>query len=557
MLINLHVKNLALIEEAEIDFDHHLNILTGETGAGKSILIGSIQSALGNKIPKEMIRSGCDSALIELIFHTQSAAVREKLEELAIPFEEGDIIIQRRITNQRVINKINGAAVTVSKLKEISPLLLDLSGQHENQLLLSPKNHLLIVDNYKKSEILPVKKRVKDLYHSYQELRNQYEKEQMDADKRTREMEFLKYEIKEIKGACLKEGEDEELFAQYQLITHSKDILENCKMLYDLTGEGSGGAGDLIGKGMRYLSEVTSIDSSSAGLGEQLETIDSLLNDFNRELADYMCSMEFDEETYQSITNRLDLISHLKSKYGDTVAKILEYQKKSLERYEKLSNFEEYIAQLKNKVKKAKKELEEAAEELTRFRKKAAIPLTEEIKTALQSLNFNDVRFEIDIQEKQSCQADGKDEVCFMISTNPGLPIAPLHEIASGGELSRIMLAIKSILADEDQIETLIFDEIDTGISGRTAQKVSERLAKMGRNRQVIAITHLPQIAAMADTHYLIEKTSDTHSTISSIHKLSEEESVYELARMLGGAQITNAVLENAKEMKKLASEIL
>lgn len=556
MLINLHVKNLALIEETEIDFDDHLNILTGETGAGKSILIGSIQSALGNKIPKDMIRTGCDTALIELIFHTKSAAVKEKLDEMMIPFEEGDIIISRRITNQRVINKINGVAVTISKLKEISPLLLDLSGQHENQLLLQPKNHLLIVDNYKKSEIIPVKKQVKERYHIYQELLHEWEKEQIDGDKRTREIEFLKYEIKEIQAAHLKEGEDEELFSQYQLINHSKDILENCGKIHELINDNSG-AGDQIGKSMRYLADVISMDDSASGLSEQLETIDSLLNDFNRELSDYMSAMEFDEETYQSISKRLDQINHLKSKYGDTIEKILDYEKQSRERYEKLIHFEEYMTQLETKVKKAKEDLEKAAGKLTKLRKKAAEPLTSDIKEALKSLNFNDVQFEIDIQEKNSCQADGKDQVCFMISTNPGLPMAPLHEIASGGELSRIMLAIKSILADEDQIETLIFDEIDTGISGRTAQKVSERLAKMGKSRQVIAITHLPQIAAMANTHYLIEKTSDSHSTISSIHKLSGEESVHELARMLGGAQITNAVLENAKEMKKLAAEIL
>ncbi len=553
MLLNLHVKNLALIEESEIDFAPNLNILTGETGAGKSILIGSIQSALGSKIPRDMIRVGADSALIELVFHTESETLRQKFQELEIPFEDGDIIISRRITNQRVINKVNDTSVTVSKLKEISPLLLDLSGQHENQRLISPKNHQEIVDNYGKEKIVPVREKVRELFLDYQRLQKQLREESSDSSERNRELEFLQYETKEIKDARLKIGEDEELESQYQRIVHSKDILESCASTYALTSDGNNGAAYLIGKALREFGDVSSLDEQASGLSEQLENLENLLNDFNRELSDYMEEMEFDEETFREIEERLDLINHLKAKYGDSIEEILAYQKKNEDRYEKLLHFEEYIASLQNKAQNAKRELEKKADELTKLRKAAAKPLEKEIKKALLDLNFNDVKFEISITPKIQCQADGIDDVCFMLSTNPGLPMGPLHEIASGGELSRIMLAIKSILADEDQIETLIFDEIDTGISGRTAQKVSERLSLMGKNRQVIAITHLPQIAAMADAHYLIEKTSSATSTISSITRLSDEESVEELARMLGGAEITDIVLDNAREMKKLA----
>lgn len=555
MLLNLHVKNLALIEETDIDFEDHLNILTGETGAGKSILIGSIQSALGNKIPKEMIRTGCDSASIELVFHTQRQAVRELFEELNIPFEDGDIIISRRITNQRVINKVNDVTVTVSKLKEIAPMLLDLSGQHENQILLAPKNHMMIVDNYKKNRIHPLREEVASLYKQYQEKKKQLAEESSSEEERRREIEFLKYEIREIKEARLTEGEDAELEASYRLIENSKEILDACQAAYQLTGDGNGGASYLAGKALQYLQPLTDLDENAQGLTEQLSSIDNLLNDFNRELSAYQDSLEFEEEEFHEITVRLDQINHLKAKYGNSIEEIKAYEKKSAERYDKLMHYEEYLADLDSQVKKLKKEMDEKATVLSQLRKEAALPLEKEIIQALNELNFLDVKFTIQITDKEECQATGKDNVQFMISTNPGLPMGPLHEIASGGELSRIMLAIKSILADEEQIETLIFDEIDTGISGRTAQKVSERLSLMGKQRQVIAITHLPQIAAMADAHYLIEKTSDASSTISNIYQLSEEESVNELARMLGGARITEAVLENAREMKKIAKD--
>ena len=555
MLINLHVKNLALIEETEVDFTDHLNILTGETGAGKSILIGSIQSALGAKIPKDMIRNGCDSALIELIFHTKSEAVRKKMEEFEIPFEDGEIIISRRITNHRVINKVNDISVTIGRLKELSPLLLDLSGQHENQLLLNPQNHLKIIDSYHRNLITPIKEKTASLYHEYQELRQTLSEQNMGEEQRIREMEFLKYEIQEIEEANLQSGEDETLEAQYQKVSHAREILSDCSAVHEMTAGQGGCAGDLIGSAVQKLYTVESMDAGAKGLTEQLQTIDSLLNDFNRELSGYIDSMEFDGEQFAELEDRLNLINHLKAKYGDSIEKIQKYHDDSVEKYEKLSNYEEYISKIKRELSKVREKLDIQCDKLTSLRKDAALPLTQLIKEALRDLNFLDVEFEIAFEQSAQYSPQGRDTVCFMISTNPGQAVRPLHEIASGGELSRIMLAIKSILADEEGIETLIFDEIDTGISGRTAQKVSERLACIAKKRQVIAITHLPQIAAMADAHYLIEKTSDSNSTISNIYLLTEEESVKELARMLGGVRITDAVLQNAREMRTLAKQ--
>lgn len=554
MLINLHVKNLALIEETDIDFTSHLNILTGETGAGKSILIGSIQSALGGKIPREMIRHGCDSALIELVFHTDNSVVRQKMEEMEIPFEDGEIIISRRITNNRVINKINDCSVTVSRLKELSPFLLDLSGQHENQLLLKPQNHLKILDNYGKTEIISVKEEVRQLFQQFQDIEKQLREQNIGEEERLREIEFLKYEITEIEQARLKKEEEEELEELYSRISHSREILEACSAIHELTSSNAVSAESLLGKAIRSFGDVFKYDDRVQGLMEQLSTVDGLLNDFNRDLSEYMSSMEFDEEVYIQTETRLDEINRLKAKYGNTIASIMAYKEKSADRLETLLHFDENMTKLKEQREILDRQLEQKCKTLTKLRKKAAAPLAESLRNALLDLHFQDVRFEIAFTENEHYTAEGRDQICFMISTNPGLDVRPLHEIASGGELSRIMLAIKSVLADEEAIETLIFDEIDTGISGRTAQKVSERLAEISKKRQVIAITHLPQIAAMADAHYLIEKTSDAKSTISRIYPLTEEESVEELARMLGGAEITSTVLDNAREMKKLAS---
>ena len=503
-----------------------------------------------------MIRNGCDSALIELVFHTESDIVKQKMEEFDIPFEDGEIIISRRITNNRVINKVNDCSITAARLKELSPFLLDLSGQHENQLLLKPQNHRRILDSYDKAEISPVKETVARLFRKYQETMRQLDEQNLGEEERLREIEFLKYEIQEIESAVLKEGEEEELEELFQRISHSREILVSCASVHEITSGSTSSAENLLGKAIRSLTDVTKYDEQVGTLLEELSTVDGLLNDFNRDLSEYMSSMEFDEETFVQTEERLDLIHRLQAKYGDSIPAIKEYKEKAESRLESLLHFDERMEKLKKQRGHLAVQLDNACAQLTALRKKAAKPLAQSIKEALLDLNFNQVRFEIVFTEAASCRADGKDDVCFMISTNPGMDIRPLQETASGGELSRIMLAIKSVLADEEQVETLIFDEIDAGISGRTAQKVSERLSQIARKRQVIAITHLPQIAAMADSHYLIEKTSDNNSTISRIYRLSEEESVEELARMLGGAKITNTVLDNAKEMKKFAKRL-
>ena len=357
----------------------------------------------------------------------------------------------------------------------------------------------------------------------------------------------------EIEEAALQKGEDEALEDDYKRLANGKEILESVLEAHQLCA--SDGASEAIGRALRSLASVSEYDSDLKALYNQLMDVDSLLNDFNREISGYADELDVDEETLKKTEERLDLINHLKTKYGDTIEKIQAYCEEKKQRFAVLENYEGYLAERKSRFAACKKQLQKEAENLTVIRKEAAQRFTEQVKQALMDLNFLDVQFELDFRLLEDYMVSGQDEVCFMISTNPGQPLRPVQDTASGGELSRIMLAVKSVMADQEKVETLIFDEIDSGISGRTAQMVSEKLALIAGNHQVICITHLPQIAAMADSHFEIEKHLQGTETITQIHVLKEHDSIRELARLLGGAEITPAVLENAKEMKELAQK--
>lgn len=550
MLHNLHVKNLALIDEAEVDFSKGLNILSGETGAGKSIIIGSIGVALGEKASKDIIRKDADYALVELLFSVDDI-VKKKLQALDIPMEDDQVILTRRISGGRPIAKINSESVSTAKLKEAAALLIDIHGQHEHQSLLNQKNHLQILDAYAKKELKEVLPKLSKAYHEYLEIRNELKEASLDSEQRTRELSFLQYEVEEIENANLTVGEDEELELQYQRMSNNQKIIGSLSQTYNLTAEN--GAADFTGRALQELAGICAYDGQVKVLEGQLLEVDNLLNDFNRELAEYMVDAEFDEETFYEVEKRLDLVNHLKAKYGSTIEKILcEYESKQA-RIEKLSDYDAYLTGLRQNLEKKKAQLDKLCQKASKIRQKEALTLTEKIKSALIDLNFLDVQFELQFTRKKEYTACGYDEAEFLISTNPGEPLRSMTRIASGGELSRIMLAIKAVLADCDEIGTLIFDEIDTGISGRTAQMVSEKMSVISKRHQVICITHLPQIAAMADTHFLIEKQAEQYETKTSIRKLQEEESITELGRMLGGVKITDTVLKSAKEMKDLA----
>ncbi len=554
MLVHLHVKNLALIEEAEVDFEEGLNILTGETGAGKSILIGSVNLALGQKMPKGIIREGAVNALVELVFQVRPDT-EEKLKELGIYPEDGQVIISRKITGSRSISKINGETCTASAIRKIAALLLDIHGQHEHQSLLYPEKQMEILDDYGQKEILPQKEKVKNLYQEYSQIKKELDSYQIDEEHRRREISFLEYEIQEILEAALKPKEDEELETAYRRLSNSKQITESLGIAYQLTGYEQEGGGQQVGRALQRLSQISGYDKGLEDLYAMLNDIDSLLNDFNREISSYLSEFVFSEEEFLQIETRLDLINHLKAKYGQTIPEILAYKEEKEKNLEKLVHFQEQKDALEKALSGKTAELKSACEELTKIRKNWAKELEKQIVLGLQDLNFLNVEFEICFQKKEQFTSQGTDQICFMISTNPGEPVRELSKVVSGGELSRIMLAIKTLMADKDDTETLIFDEIDTGISGRTAQKVAEKMSAIGRSRQVLCITHLPQIASQANAHYLIEKNVENMETSTSIRALSYTESVEELARMLGGVKITQAVLENAAEMKDLAQQ--
>ena len=553
MLQNLHVKNLALIDEAEVEFSNGLNILTGETGAGKSIIIGSINLALGQKVPKEMLKDNDEPALVELVFSVNDDKVRQKLEEYDIDASDDVVILSRKITSGKAVARINGEAVPAVVLKEISSLLIDIHGQHEHQSLLSKRKHLDILDSYAKNDLGTRKQELFALYREYRALKEEWEHSNLDTEERKRELSFLEYEVKEIDDAKLVPGEDEELEADFKRFSNGRKIMEAVGRANEAVAGDGESASELIGRALREISMVSVYDKAIEELEGQLSEIENLLHDFNHGLSSYMSDADFDEETFYHIEKRLDVINHLKSKYGNSIEQILSVYEEKCNRISVLNDYDTYLDKLSNSLKAKEAEVVRLCGEISAIRKTNAVQLCEAIKQALLDLNFLDVVFSMEFGEPTDVSANGYDDPEFMISTNPGEPVKPLGKVASGGELSRIMLAIKTVMADADEIESLIFDEIDSGISGRTAQMVAEKMNVLGRNHQIICITHLPQIAAMADAHYLIHKSVENNATHTNICKLNYDASVSELARMLGGVEITDAVVKNAQEMKELA----
>lgn len=554
MLQNLHVKNLALIDESEVDFGPGLNILTGETGAGKSILMGSVSLALGGRYSADMLRNGAASGLVELTFTIEDDRIREKLKAMDIFPEDDMITLSRRLMEGRSVSRINGETVSMGTLREAAALLIDIHGQHDNQTLLNRKNHLALLDLFAGAEIRPVKENMAESYHIYQKITRQLEESSLDDDSRRRELSLAEFEVNEIENASLAEGEDDELEELYRRMTESRKVTQSIAETYQYTAEDTAAnASDCLSRAIRSLQEISDFDDSAAQLYSQLLDADSLLNDFNRELSEYAKSFEFSEDEFSETEERLNLINHLKAKYGKTVTDILTYCDEKKRRIEELNDYDSFIKDLEDKKEKALKNVETVSQKLHEIREKYAAVFADEIKKQMQELNFLDTRIEMRLTDIGRYSANGRDEAEFYIALNPGEPLRSLAGIASGGELSRIMLAIKTVLADEEDTPTLIFDEIDAGISGITADKVGEKLHLIGKSRQVICITHLPQIAAAADVHFLIEKSAQDNSVTTRIRRLDRDDSIRELARILGGSKVTENILESAREMKELA----
>ena len=551
MLLNLHVKNLALIEEVDVDFEKGLIVLTGETGAGKSLILGSVNIALGNKASKDMIRKGTDYSLVELTFSVSENCAKQ-LKKYDIYMEEDNIVtVTRKISEGRSISKINGETVNIKTLKNVMSLLIDIHGQHDHQSLLYTKNHL---DKFAKDSILELKEQIKEEYSKYTKLIKKLEEFNIDEGQKAREIEFAEYEVNEIESANLKPEEDVQVEEEFKKLSNSKEIVSALSEIYNaLSYETAGGLGDIINKAVMDINSIKGMDEKISQFQTELYDIDNLCRELTSQIYDYNSGMDFNPEYVREVEERLDVINHLKLKYGNSIEEILRYKEEKEEYLEKLNNMTDEMESVKNQISELEGTLNNLCTKLSEQRKKAAKELEVLVKQALVDLNFIAVEFEIQITRKESIGENGFDNVEFMISTNPGESVKPLVKVASGGELSRIMLAIKSILATEDDIDTLIFDEIDTGISGQTAMKVAEKMAKISRNHQVICISHLSQIAAMADSHYLIKKTADENSTTTSIKKLTRQQSIEELLRINGGSGITEAGLIHATEMKDMA----
>ncbi len=553
MLVNLHVKNFAIIDEADVDFSEGLNILTGETGAGKSILIGSLGIALGGRVSLDVIGRDDESALVEAIFTTDSQHISELLREYDIEAEDGEIVISRKLTKDRTINRINGVSVPASVIKTIASELIDIHGQHEHQSLLRSDKHREIVDRFGGEKTANALGEVSAAYAEYAKLKKEAQEDDLDEKELERELDRLHYIRDEINAASLKEDEMQTIDSEYQRAANSGKLVEILSGVY---GDGSKLAAESVGRVVSDLKKASEIDESITGFADQLIEIEGLLSHFNRDISSFMQDYSFDEAELTQLERRMDLIHSLQSKYGESYDDIMSFLAETEEKIVKYEDYENYATQRKERMQEAESNLKNACEKLSNARKEAAKELKVRICEALSDLNFANAEFDIELRELSDYTSKGLDEVEFIISTNPGEPMRSLAKVASGGELSRIMLAIKSVFAESDDIDTLIFDEIDTGISGRTAQAVSEKMAAIGRSHQIICITHLAQIAAMADKHFVIEKNVSEERSATVIKPLAETESVEELARILGGAVITDAVRENAREIKQMASDL-
>lgn len=559
MLTNLYVKNIALIDEVNIDFDSGLTILTGETGAGKSIILGAISLALGisNKPASEIIRKGEDTAICQLMFYfSDIKKIEEVLEKIGIDvcLSDNEILIQRTIKKTRSTFKINGISVTASAIKELAPFLLDLNSQRDNLLLLKNEEQLNLVTKFIKEDTKDIFLKLKETILNLNEAKKELSLIGNDENLLLRELEILEYEQDEIERADLKISEDEKLENIFSRLDNMQKIRSELANALSNLSNNSVSAKDLINEALSNISYVSSYDESLKDIYDALSDADEIISDVVRNLNAYVEDNEYDEYEYENISNRLDLINSLKRKYKTDIAGILKRYEKNNDRIYLLKNADEKKEALLNKISDLEKDFVEISDKITSFRKKAGEYLKKETINVASSLNFSYFDFDVRITKKEDYYLENFNDVEFLVSTNRGEELKPLKNVASGGELSRIMLAIKTAIARFDNIDTLIFDEIDTGISGRTAQLVAEKMTDLSRSRQIICITHLPQIAAMADNHMKIEKNDVENNTKTSMYVLEDKEMIEELARLLGGVNITKATYENATEMKELAN---
>ena len=557
MLSLLHIENIALIQSADIRFEPGFNVLTGETGAGKSIVIDSIGAVLGERTSRELIRTGAKSALVTAVF-TQVPPL-PWLEENGFPTGEEELLLQRELQGDgRNVCRIDGKLVTVAQLRELGRQLLNIHGQHDGQQLLDPASHLGYLDQFGGCQ--PLLESYQEAYRKWHDIRREMDKLQMDEAERSRRVDTLNYQIQELERAQLKAGEDEELSARRTLLRSAGRLMEAIQSAeFALSGdEDRDGACSLIAQAEGEVQGVSSISPELSELSEKLTALRCAADDAADTLRDLSRSFDFSPGELDQVEERLDLLYRLRKKYGPTVEDMLAYLDRCRKELDQIQYADDTLARLEKDLKKAQKEASRRGETLSQARREAAGALQARVQEELRQLDMPKVQFQTEFTPKggeAGMDETGLDEVQFLMSANLGEALKPIQKVASGGELARIMLALKNVLAEGDQIGTLVFDEVDTGVSGRAAQKVAEKMAQVARGKQVLCVTHLPQIAAMADTHFSVQKGEREGRTYTRLERLDRSQRREELARLIGGASITPSLLESAEELLRQAEQ--
>lgn len=547
MLELLHIENIAIIEAADIEFAPGFNALTGETGAGKSIVIDSLSAVLGQRTSRELIRTGAEKAFVSAAF---SGMAPELTEELGIqPEADGTLLLQREIqTDGKNVCRVNGRPVTVGQLRALGARLLNIHGQHDGQQLLDEEQHIVYLDSFGRVESLSITYAEK--YKHFTDIRRQIGALQMDEAEKARRVDTLQYQIEELRRAKLTPGEEEELTARRGMLRNAEKFLDAVAGAdYALNGDDSGGGAlSALRQAQDALGGVRHLDDAFGQLYERLGEAYSEVYDIAATVEDKRGELDVSPGELDRVESRMDLLYRLKKKYGATVEDMLDYQARCEAELAQIEDAGDTLARLEQALSKAEKEARQAAQALSDARKAAADRLTAQILTELQQLDMGKIRFAVDFAEKP-LDRDGMDTVRFLMSANVGEELRPIHKIASGGELARIMLAMKNVLSEQDHVGTMVFDEVDTGVSGRAAQKVAEKMARISRRKQVLCVTHLPQLAAMADTHFSVEKGERGGRTYTEVRRLDREQRRRELARLTGGSHVSQTMLDGAEEL--------
>ena len=550
MLLELNIENFAIIENMKIEFEPGLNVLTGETGSGKSIIIDSLGLVLGQRANKDIIKKGKDRAFIEAVFSSYDEETKDLLLEYGI--ESGDLVVVSKEIREKgpTITRVNNRTVTSQILSKISSHLIDIFAQNESISLMDNKNQLKLIDDFSGKDQGELLGNLKDLVHEINSLKNEYHEKSTMEQNKDREIDLLEYQIKEIEDAGLSDYDDEELYDDFNVLNNMTDTLIKLSEAKALINEGyeTTSLEDILDKVIANVVEVTRYNKDLKEVEENLEDIRFRISDIAKDLDRYVSSSEVDEERLQFLRERIDLVNNLKLKYGNNVKAINSFYEEISERLRFLQNFEDNLNKLLRKIEEKEAEATVLAEKISQKRKKTSEILEKKVEEEINKLNIKDAKFKIEIKEKE-LSFDGIDKIEFLIAPNLGQDLMPMAKVASGGEMSRIMLGFKSIIAEKDNIPTLVFDEIDTGISGKTAQIVGNKIKEVSKDRQVIVISHLPQIVALADTHFAIKKDVVNNSTISTIDKLNYDERVNEVARLIGGMNVSEIAIETAKEM--------